>query len=176
MKICGHKIEQVNRLTYLESMVEKNGEIQNEINERIRKASQFYHLIRRTLWTKHKCKTPTCQVYCKKIILYVARTWICTKTQENKMQAIEMTFFRAIMGKAKRDKIRNVHITEKLRMQDIQKQIEKNTSRWYGHVKSMNEHRIPRTVLEMKMTGKRPKGRTRTWWLDQVKTDMEIRV
>jgi hypothetical protein len=28
----------------------------------------------------------------------------------------------------------------------------------------------------MKMTGKRPKGRTRTWWLDQVKTDMEIRV
>jgi hypothetical protein len=33
----------------------------------------------------------------------------------------------------------------------------------------MDEHRIPKRVLEMKMSGKRPKGRLRTQWLDQVK-------
>jgi hypothetical protein len=33
-------------------MVEINGKIQNEINERIRKASKFYHLIKSILWNR----------------------------------------------------------------------------------------------------------------------------
>jgi Asp-tRNA(Asn)/Glu-tRNA(Gln) amidotransferase C subunit len=49
MKISGSEIKQVNRFTYLESMEEENGKIQNEINERIRKVSKFYHLIKSTL-------------------------------------------------------------------------------------------------------------------------------
>jgi hypothetical protein len=37
-----------------------------------------------------------------------------------------MKFLKALMGKTKRDRIRNAHIKEELRMQDIQSQIEKN--------------------------------------------------
>jgi hypothetical protein len=33
-------------------MVEKNGKIQNDINERIQKASKFYHIIKSILWNK----------------------------------------------------------------------------------------------------------------------------
>jgi hypothetical protein len=52
METSGSKIKQVNRFTYLKSLVEKNGEIQNEIKERIKKASKFYHIIKSTLWNK----------------------------------------------------------------------------------------------------------------------------
>jgi hypothetical protein len=52
MKVSGSKIKQVSTFTYLGSMVEKNSEEQNEINERIRKASEFYHLIKSILWNK----------------------------------------------------------------------------------------------------------------------------
>jgi hypothetical protein len=45
MKVCESEIKQVNRFTCPGSAVEKNGEIQNEISGRIRKASKFYHLI-----------------------------------------------------------------------------------------------------------------------------------
>jgi hypothetical protein len=38
MKISGSEIKQVDRFTSLGSMEEKNSEIQNEINERIKKA------------------------------------------------------------------------------------------------------------------------------------------
>jgi hypothetical protein len=69
-----------------------------------------------------------------------------------------------IMGKTKRDRIRNEHITEELKMEDIQNQIQGNSLRQSGHVKGMDEHRIheqnrTERVLDMKMSGKRPRGR-----------------
>jgi hypothetical protein len=83
-----------------------------------------------------------------------------------------MTFLWEIIGKSKRDRIRNGLISEELRIENTQKQIEKNRLRWFGHAKRMDEHRIPKTVLEMKMRGKRPRNRPRTWWLYQVRRDI----
>jgi hypothetical protein len=79
------------------------------------------------------------------------------------------------MGKTKRDRIKNTHIREKLGMKDIQIQIKGNRLRWFRHVKRMDKHRIPKRLMEMKMTGKRPRGRPQTRWLDQVKRDTERR-
>jgi hypothetical protein len=68
-------MKQVSRFTYLGSMVEKNGEIQNEINKRIRKATQFHDLINSIWWNKDiKCKTTVYKVYFKKLLLYAAET------------------------------------------------------------------------------------------------------
>jgi hypothetical protein len=75
------------------------------------------------------------------------------------MQAVQTKLLRAVMGKTKRDRIRNAHIREELRMEDIWDQIKGNRLRWFGHVKRMDEHRIPNRLLEMKMTG-RTQGQT----------------
>jgi hypothetical protein len=70
-----------------------------------------------------------------------------------------MKFLKAIMEITKRDRIIEAHIEEEVRMADIQNQIEGNSSRWFRHVKRMDKHRIPRRLLEMKLTRKRPRGR-----------------
>jgi hypothetical protein len=57
----------------------------------------------------------------------------------------------------------------------IQNQIDKNRLRWSGHIKRMNEHRIPNRVLEIKTNGKRPKGRPGIWWFDKAKRDTNRR-
>jgi uncharacterized protein (UPF0248 family) len=54
MKIRGSDIKQVDRFTYLGRMVEKNSNIENEINKGTRKASKSYHLIDSILQNKHK--------------------------------------------------------------------------------------------------------------------------
>jgi hypothetical protein len=47
-------------------------------------------------------------------------------------------------------------------MEEIQNQIKESRLRWFGHVKRMDEHRIQKILLEMKMSGRRPRGRTCT--------------
>jgi hypothetical protein len=46
MKLDGKDIKEVDTFTYLGSCINKNRKIQNEINERIRKASNFHHLVK----------------------------------------------------------------------------------------------------------------------------------
>jgi hypothetical protein len=109
---------------------------------------------------KHrKCKTITYKVYFQKILLYRVETWTYTKREESKIQASEMQFMRPKMGKTKIDRIRNAHNREDFRMEDIQNQIEGYSLRWSGLVKRLDEHRIPERLLEMKMNGKKPRGR-----------------
>jgi hypothetical protein len=44
-------------------------------------------------------------------------------------------------------------------MEEIQNQIEGSRLRWFVHVKIMDEHRIQKRLLEMKMSGRKPRGR-----------------
>jgi hypothetical protein len=39
----------------------------------------------------------------------------------------------------------------------------------------MADERIPKKTLEMKLRGRRPRGRPRTRWMDQVMRDVETR-
>jgi hypothetical protein len=47
VKINGKEMD---KFVYLGSVVEKNGKIQSEINERTGKTSKFYHLAKSLVW------------------------------------------------------------------------------------------------------------------------------
>ena len=70
-----YKLRQIfPRHKFLGSVVTINGNIQNEINERIKKASQFYHLVKGLLRNKD-----TLKIYFRRILLFGAETWTATK-------------------------------------------------------------------------------------------------
>jgi PP-loop superfamily ATP-utilizing enzyme len=110
MKLDGKDIKEEDTFTYLSSCINKNGKIQNEINERIRKASNFHHLVKGLIRNRdinNKCKIDIYKVYYKKICYKGDESWTCTKKVESKIQAMEMKCLRGILGKTKGDKIRN---------------------------------------------------------------------
>jgi hypothetical protein len=116
MKPDGKDIKEVDAFIYLGSSINKSGKIQNEINERIRKASNFYHLVEGLIRNRdinNKCKIDIHKVYFKKFCYYGAESWTCTKKEESKIQAMEMKFLRGILGKTRRDKIRYNDIRKK---------------------------------------------------------------
>jgi hypothetical protein len=100
----------------------------------------------------NKCKFDVYKVYFKKILLYEAESMTCTKKEESKIQAMEMKFLRGILGKTRRNKIRNDDISKQLKVDDINHDMKRNKLKWYGHVMSMADERIPKKMLEMKLT------------------------
>jgi hypothetical protein len=91
IKMNGKEIKEVDKFVYLVSVVEKNGKIQNKINKRIGKASEFYHLAKSLLWNKDtdgKCKITMFNMCFKNILLHEAETWAYTKREENCKQLI----------------------------------------------------------------------------------------
>jgi hypothetical protein len=69
---------------------------------------------------------------------------------------------RRIVGRTWSDIIRNTYIRGELKMEEIQNLVERSRLRWFGQVKGMDEHRILKRKLEMKMSGRRPRGRPQT--------------
>jgi hypothetical protein len=124
----------------------------------------------------NKFKIDFYKVYLKKKnLLYGAESWTCTKEEESKIQAMKIKLLTGILEKTRRDKVRNKDIREQLKVYDIKHDMERNRLKWYSHVMCMADERIPKKMLEMKLRGRRPRGRPRTRWMDQVKRDMERR-
>ena len=75
---------------------------------------------------------------------------------------------RLIRGVTRRDRIRNVNIRRMLGIQPLLEDIERSRLRWYGHVKRMDEGRLPRKYLDWQPARKRPVGRPRKRWKEGV--------
>lgn len=80
---------------------------------------------------------------------------------KSKLQASEVKFLRNSIGVTKRERLRNERIRELMKVEPLQDETQKSRLRWYDYVKQIEENRIHRRIHEMKMEGKRPRGRLR---------------
>jgi hypothetical protein len=82
---------------------------------------------------------------------------------------------KGISKKIKDGKIRNEHIKEIMGMKekpDIIDIIERRLQ-WYGHVKRMQEERLPKLILEWIPGERRKRGRPRQTWMEDVRAAMK---
>ena len=64
------------------------------------------------------------------------------------------------------------HITVHPDIIDI---IERKRLQWYGHVKRMQEERLPKLIMEWILEERRKRGRQRKTWMEGVQAAMETR-
>jgi hypothetical protein len=82
------------------------------------------------------------------------------------MQASEMKYLRKVIGKTRRDQIRNTTIRNQLKQESVEVLMEKSRLRCYGHAVRMDLERRPKLVLETKPEGGR--GGPRLEWKEYV--------
>jgi hypothetical protein len=75
------------------------------------------------------------------------------------MQTSEMKYLRKVVGKTRRDQIRNTKIRSQLKQESVEVLVEKITLRWYGHAVRMELERRPKLVLEERPEGGRGRPR-----------------
>jgi hypothetical protein len=68
----------------------------------------------------------------------------------------------------------NKEIYASVKKPTIMETIRLNKLRWFGHVKRMEENRIPKRVLYMNMGTTSLRGRPRNRWQDEVREDGQI--
>ena len=96
-----------------------------------------------------------------------------------KLRVFENGVFRRIFG-PKRDevtgewrKLHNEELSDLYFLPNIVQVVKSRRMRWTGHVARMGEGRVVHRVLVGKPEGKRPLGRPRHRWADNIKMDLQ---
>ncbi|XP_076052749.1 uncharacterized protein LOC143032168 [Oratosquilla oratoria] len=79
-----------------------------------------------------------------------------------------MRVLRIINGVTRRDRVRNEYIRKELYIDSIIVFVERAQPRWYGHVMRMEDNRTPKRWLNWRPRGRRPPGRPRKRWCDNI--------
>ncbi|KAJ4442507.1 hypothetical protein ANN_04094 [Periplaneta americana] len=112
------------------------------------------------------------------VVLYGCETWTLTLREEQRLRVFENKVLRKIF-EAKRDevtgewiKLHNAELHALYSSPDIIRNIKSRRLRWTGHVTRMGESRNACRVLAGRPEGKRPLGRPRRRWEDNIKMDL----
>ena len=84
-----------------------------------------------------------------------------------------MRMLRRIKEVTLRDRVKSVDIRKELGVSRIQEKVREMRLRWYGHMQRMEENNEVRAVGDIRVPGKRPRGRPRGRWMDGVRRDMQ---
>jgi hypothetical protein len=101
-------------------------------------------------------------------------SWI--ESFPKKINAVEMSFWRRCFGLALEDHVRNDIIREIMETEVTPTDaIEAKQLKWCGHMKRMEEDRLPKKIYEWAPIGRKKKGRSRNTWKKKAKQPMDGR-
>jgi hypothetical protein len=113
------------------------------------------------------------------VVLYGCETWSLTLREERRLRVFENRVLRRVFG-PKSDKVtgewrklHNEELKDLYSLPNIVRVVKSRRMRWAGHVACMREDRGVRRVLVGKPEGKRPLGRPKHRWDDNIKMDLQ---
>ena len=113
------------------------------------------------------------------VVLYGCETWSLTLREERKLRVLEKRVLRKIFG-PRRDEVtgewrrlHNEELNDLYSSPNIVRVIKSGRMRWAGHVARMGEERGVYRVLVGKPEGRRPLGRPRRRWVDNIRMDLQ---
>jgi hypothetical protein len=112
------------------------------------------------------------------LVLYWCETWSLTLKEEHRLRVFEDRVLRRIFGPKTDDvtgrcrKLHNEELHNLYSSPNINRMIKSRRMRWSGHVAQMEEKRNAYRTLVGMPEGKRPLGRPRRRWVDNIKMDL----
>ena len=113
------------------------------------------------------------------VVLYGCETWLLTLREKKKLRVFENMVLRRIFG-PRRDEVSgewrrlyNEELNDLYSSPNIVRVIKTKRMRWAGHVARIGEETGVYRVLVGKPEGKRPLGRPRRRWVDNIRMDLQ---
>ena len=111
------------------------------------------------------------------IVTYSCETWILKETIINKLLVFERKILRKIFGPNNENSIwrikTNQELDEIIKHKNIINFIRAQRLSWLGHIERMQGTRMVKAMYSWKPTSRRPTGRPKTHWGDDVRKDIQ---
>jgi hypothetical protein len=148
----------------------KQNFIQKEIKSKLKSGNACNHSVQKLLSASLLSKNVKIKIYrtiMLPVVLYVCEAWPLTMRKERRLRVFQNRVLKRIFG-PKREKVNDLYSSPK-----IVWVIKLRRIRWVGHVACMGESRGVYWVLVGKPEGKRPLGRPRHRWKDNINMDLQ---
>jgi hypothetical protein len=113
------------------------------------------------------------------VVLYGCETWSLTLREECRLRVFENRVLRRVFGPKRGERtgewrqLHNEELNDLYSSTNNVRVVKSRRMRWAGHVAHMGEERGVHRVLVEKPEGKRPLGRPRRRWEDNIKMGVE---
>ena len=175
------QFEQVNAYKYLGAMVNIDSSVEEEIKDRIAAGNRAYHVHKKLFMSKLISRNVKLHLYntlIRPIVTYASETWVLKESMIKKLMIFARKIMRKIFGPTRSDdgywRIKtNQEINDILKGQNIIGFIKKQRLNWLGHVERMTEDNNVKKIKRWKPMSKRPIGRPKLRWEDDVLEDIK---
>lgn len=161
-------IKNTNHYKYLGVTLTSDGRDELDVQNKIRRGKTIIKQLHPILWNDTISKNTKKRIFnsfVESTTTYGSEVWTLNKSLKDKIAATEMMYWRRCCKVTLMDRIRNDDIRERMNIdKPLTTIIEEKQLTWYGHMRRMNENRMPKKVWEWTPTQRRKRGRPRRHW------------
>nr|VZI43717.1 unnamed protein product [Spirometra erinaceieuropaei] len=151
ISVNGTQLQVVENFSYLGSTLSRNTKIDDEVANRISKASQAFGCLQSTVWNRHGLQLSTKLKMYKAVILptllYGTETWTLYAKQARRLNHIHLSCLRRILRLNWEDRIPDNDVLERTGIVSIYAILRQIQLRWSGHLVRMDDERPPKRLL-----------------------------
>nr|VZI52931.1 unnamed protein product [Spirometra erinaceieuropaei] len=178
ISVNGTQLPVVENFPYLGSTLSRNTKIDDEVANRISKASQAFGRLRSTVWNRHGLQLSTKLKMYKAVILptllYGAETWTVYTRQARRLNHFHLSCLRRILRLNWQDRIPDTEELERTGILSIYAILRQMQLRWSGHLVRMDDERLPKRLFYGDVaTGSRRQGGRIRRYKDTLKSSLK---
>nr|VZI41399.1 unnamed protein product [Spirometra erinaceieuropaei] len=151
ISVNGTQLQVVENFPYLGSTLSRNTKIDEEVANRISKASQAFGRLQNTVWNRHGLQLSTKLKMYKAVILptllYGAETWTVYAKQARRLNHFHLSCLRRILRLNWQDRIPDTDVLERTGILSIYAILRQIQLRWSGHLVRMDDERLPKRLF-----------------------------
>nr|VZI46087.1 unnamed protein product [Spirometra erinaceieuropaei] len=169
ISVNGTQLQVMESFPYLGCTLSRNTKIDDEVANRISKASQAFGRLQSTVWNRHGLQLSTKLKIYKAVILptllYGAETWTVYTKQARRLNHFHLSCLRRILRLNWQDRIPDTEVLERTGMLSIYAMLSQMQLRWSGHLVRMDDERLPKRLFygDVATGSRRQRGQIRRY-------------
>ena len=176
--VKGQRLQAVDNFTYLGSTLSRRINIDDEIKNRIAKASSAFGRLRKKVWERSGISQSTRVKVYKAVVLttllYGCEAWTVFRRHEKQLQQFHTRCLRRILNIRWNDFVPDTEVLERANLPSVITMMRKAQIRWAGHVSRMADSRIPKQLFYGQLkNGQREIGASRKHNKDYFKSNLK---